>query len=241
MISLQNVTIVIPVWRDTEALLLLLEDLASFSHLDIIIAHTAHNVRQLKSSVASIWQDRPSKKIRFVEGPKSRASQMNSAACFSNRKFLWFLHADTRVGKRVIEALTAALCDSQWGRCDIRLSGSVFEFRIIEFFINQRSALTGICTGDQGIFVRRGLFKRIGFYPEQPLMEDIEISKVLRIISRPKRIRARLVTSSRRWEENGIFRTVLLMWILRLRYFFGESSAELVRRYYEPETEIEEN
>mgnify|MGYP003304769157 FL=1 len=89
--------------------------------------------------------------------------------------------------------------------------------------------------------MRRDLFKRIGFYPEQPLMEDIEISKVLRIISRPKRIRARLVTSSRRWEENGIFRTVLLMWVLRLRYFFGESSAELVRRYYEPETEIEEN
>ena len=241
MISLQNVTIVIPVWRDTEALLLLLEDLTSFSHLDIIIAHTADDDRQLKSSVASIWRDRPSKKIRFVEGAKSRASQMNSAACFSNRKFLWFLHADTRVGKSVIEALTAALCDSQWGRCDVSLSGGDFRFRIIEFFVNQRSALTGICTGDQGIFVRRALFKRIGNYAEQPLMEDIEISKVLRAISRPKRIRARLVTSSRRWEDNGIYRTVLLMWRLRLRYFFGASSFELVRNYDENRTEFEEN
>ena len=98
--------------------------------------------------------------------------------------------------------------------------------------MNERSALTSICTGDQGIFVHRSLLERIGGIPNQPLMEDIELSKRLRRISKPIRIRTSLGTSSRRWENDGTLRTILLMWELRLRYFLGTSPEVLAARYY---------
>ena len=97
--------------------------------------------------------------------------------------------------------------------------------------MNVRSKLTGIATGDQGIFVTRALFDAVGGFPPQPLMEDIELSRRLKRISPPLRLRARVTTSSRRWENRGVLRTILLMWRLRLAYFFGASPDDLARRY----------
>ena len=232
LVDLPNVTIVIPVWRDTEALLELIQDLALIPHSDIVVVHTVDETRQLQTAVGSVWLDEPNKKLQFVESPQGRACQMNAGAHVASKQFLWFLHADTRLGVGTVEALAKALRDSLWGRFDIRLSGCDVRLRFIEFLMNLRSALTGICTGDQGIFVRRDLFQIIGGYVEQPLMEDIELSKTLGNIQRPTRIRKSLITSSRRWEERGLFRTVILMWILRLRYFFGKSPRELAKIYY---------
>ena len=99
--------------------------------------------------------------------------------------------------------------------------------------MNQRSHLTGICTGDQGIFIRRELFRELGGFAAIPLMEDIEFSKRLKQRKlAPYRVRSPLKTSSRRWQEHGIVRTILLMWSLRLRYFLGASPQTLVERYY---------
>jgi hypothetical protein len=98
--------------------------------------------------------------------------------------------------------------------------------------MNLRSRWTGIATGDQGIFVTAAAFRRVGGFPEQPLMEDVEISRRLRRISRPACLRGPLVTSSRRWESDGVWRTIALMWSLRLAYFLGVDAAALYRRYY---------
>jgi len=117
------------------------------------------------------------------------------------------------------------------GRFDVRLSGRQPAFRVIEFFINLRSRLTRIATGDQAIFVRRSVFERLGGFPEQPLMEDVEFSRRLKREGRIACLRERVVTSSRRWERHGIARTVWLMWSLRLGYWLG-ADPERLRRWY---------
>lgn len=98
--------------------------------------------------------------------------------------------------------------------------------------MNLRARLSRVATGDQGLFVHRTLFERIGGYPEIPLMEDIALSKALRRIARPRPQPVRLHTSARRWEQQGVLRTILLMWRLRLAYFLGADPAQLARRYY---------
>ncbi len=170
-----------------------------------------------------------------VETGAGRAHQMNQGAAIASGDVLCFIHADTLCPENFDQLLSDTLCQSRkiWGRFDIRLSGSFWFFRVIEWLMNKRSCLTGIATGDQGIFICRNIFKKISGYADIPLMEDIEISKRLRRISRPECIsHGRLITSSRRWENNGIARTILLMWSLRLRYFLGSSATRLAQEYY---------
>ncbi|MDH5571538.1 MAG: glycosyl transferase, partial [Gammaproteobacteria bacterium] len=119
-----------------------------------------------------------------------------------------------------------------WGRFNIKLSGRNFAFRVIELLMNKRSCLTGIATGDQAIFIEKNMFLEIKGFPEIPLMEDIEICKKLKQYSKPACIKDRVISSSRRWEENGILRTVLLMWSIRLAWFFGVSAERLKKIYY---------
>ena len=99
--------------------------------------------------------------------------------------------------------------------------------------MNLRSRWSGICTGDQGIFVRRDLLELIDGVPDQPLMEDIELTKRLRRYAKPICIDTALGVSARRWQQRGIASTVLLMWRLRLQYFFGTPAEVLVREYYD--------
>ena len=162
-----------------------------------------------------------------------RARQMNRGARAASGEVFWFLHADTIAPVDAIGNITAALADGRhcWGRFDVKLSGSSPAFRIIEKAMNLRSALTGIATGDQGIFVTRRAFETIAGFPEIPLMEDIELSKGLRLQSKPACLGTKLVTSSRRWEQKGILRTVLLMWRLRLAYFLGAAPEGLAEQY----------
>lgn len=118
-----------------------------------------------------------------------------------------------------------------WGRFDVRLSGRHPLLRLVERGMNWRSRLTGIATGDQGIFVSRAAFERVGGFPPLALMEDIALSAALRRLARPVCLRARLLSSSRRWETRGVLRTILLMWRLRLAYALGADPARLARRY----------
>lgn len=170
---------------------------------------------------------------RVVRSPKGRAVQMNTGARTATGEILLFLHADTILpagaDRRVAEAIEAG---AVWGRFDVRLSGRHPLLRVVETFMNGRSRLTGIATGDQALFVRRDGFERVGGFPEIPLMEDLALSKALKRLGRPACLWARVTTSSRRWEEHGILRTILLMWWLRLRYFLGADPAQLARIYY---------
>lgn len=163
---------------------------------------------------------------------KGRALQMNSGASIASGEVILFLHADTFLPENVAEIISEACVDeSFWGRFDVRLSNNKYVYRLIECMMNLRSSLTSIVTGDQAIFIEKNLFDRIGGFPEIALMEDIEISRRLKKISRPVRLRTRVITSSRRWERDGVFATVFLMWKLRLYYFFGVSPEKLHQMY----------
>ncbi len=170
--------------------------------------------------------------FRVLTAPRGRALQMNAGAAASSGDTLLFLHADTRLPDNVLSLVERALADGKsWGRFDLRIGGDSFWFPMIAALINWRSCLTGIATGDQAMFVRRDVYEWVGGFPVQPLMEDIELSKRLRRHSRPACLRARAVTSGRRWQRYGVVRTILLMWRLRFDYWRGVPAKVLARRY----------
>lgn len=170
---------------------------------------------------------------RTVKTDRGRARQMNAGAEQARGDVLLFLHADTRLPENADVLIRESLeAGRVWGRFDVRLSGKVWFLRVIETLMNWRSCLTGIATGDQAVFVLCEAFVHLGGFADIPLMEDIELSKRLKKISAPACLHTRVITSSRRWETQGILRTVLLMWWLRLAWFLGASPARLHKIYY---------
>lgn len=170
---------------------------------------------------------------RVLAAPRGRAAQMNAGAGAAQGNILWFVHGDSRPPPDAPAVIRAALASGRvWGRFDVRLSGRGPLLRLVEFFMNRRSRLTGIATGDQGIFADREAFRRAGGYPAIALMEDIALSRRLKDLGRPACVTPPIITSSRRWERHGVARTILLMWRLRLAYFLGADPARLARTYY---------
>ncbi len=169
-------------------------------------------------------------RVRLVRTKKGRAIQMNEAAKCARGDVFWFIHADVEISNISRSELLCENSEKPWGFFDIDLKDSHWIFRIIEFSMNFRSRLTKIATGDKGIFITRRVFEEIGGFPEIEIMEDIAISKKLKIYS-PYISSHRLQVSSRRWRKNGILRTISLMWFLRLAWFFRMSASFLARIY----------
>lgn len=168
----------------------------------------------------------------IVDAPRGRALQMNAGAAQARAEALLFLHADSRLPPLAdVLVLQALVGGSGWGRFDVRIEGDPWMLRVVALMMNLRSRLSGIATGDQAIFLTRQTFERVGGFPAQPLMEDIEISRRLKRLGRPACISARVCTSGRRWEQRGVWRTIVLMWRLRWRYWRGESPARLAEAY----------
>lgn len=160
---------------------------------------------------------------QVIRTEPGRALQMGVGAAAASGDQLWFLHADTLVPEDADRLIEASLRRRPWGRFDVRLSGSHRLLRIVGWMMNRRSCWSGIATGDQGIFLRRTLFEQVGGMPPIPLMEDVAFSRQLLTVARPDCIHTPLVTSSRRWEQHGIVRTIVLMWWLRFAYWIGIS------------------
>lgn len=183
---------------------------------------------------------------QVIAAPRGRALQMNAGAAWkplsgsngdveTKTDVLLFLHADTRLPPQALALIFQAFEQGHvWGRFDVAFAPPR-RLRWLAALMNLRSAWSGICTGDQGIFVRRDVFESLGGFASQPLMEDIEISGRLKRVAWPARIRATVTTSARRWETHGVWRTIVLMWRLRLAYFFGACPQELAAQYgYRP-------
>jgi rSAM/selenodomain-associated transferase 2/rSAM/selenodomain-associated transferase 1 len=175
--------------------------------------------------------------------PRGRAAQMNAgaAAALADARVdvLLFLHADTELpadaDRLIVDALAAGPDRPVWGRFDVRIDGAHCLLRVVERMMNWRSRTTGIATGDQAMFMTRAAWEAAGGFPDQPLMEDIAVSKSLKRQSAPACIAPAVITSARRWEKHGVVRTVLLMWRLRAAYFLGASAQKLAAQYgYSP-------
>jgi len=172
---------------------------------------------------------------RVISAGAGRATQMRAGAAVATGSVLWFLHADTiapqDADRLIMEALQYQ--PTGWGRFDVQLSQTRLLLRCVAWLMNLRSRVSGIATGDQGLFVRVRSYDDVGGFPEIPLMEDVALSRALRRHGRPARIRQPLVSSPRRWLAHGVLRTILRMWALRLAYFLGVSPERLAA-YYAP-------
>ena len=170
---------------------------------------------------------------RVLSAPRGRALQMNAGAAKATGDVLLFLHADTRLPRHADLVVLTGLERSgrAWGRFNVKIEGRSPLLLLVGWLMNLRSRLTGIATGDQAIFVRRDTFQAIGGFAEIPLMEDVALCKRLKRVSPPLCLSERVVTSGRRWEKNGVLNSIILMWRLRLAYFFGANPNELARQY----------
>ncbi|MBP8144478.1 TIGR04283 family arsenosugar biosynthesis glycosyltransferase [Pseudorhodoferax sp.] len=181
-------------------------------------------------SPALLQAELPERIDAWVEAPRGRARQMNAAAAQASGDWLLFLHADTELPPGA-DALIRS-CTERWGRFDVRIAGRSRWLPLVAWCMNRRSRWTGIATGDQAIFIERGLFEQLGGFPDQALMEDIELCKRLKARSlRPACLHAQVITSGRRWDERGALRTIVLMWQLRWRYWRGETAERLAEAY----------
>lgn len=167
----------------------------------------------------------------IIDAPRGRAVQMNAGALHATAPYLLFLHVDTVLPDGAAAVIDHALQIHAWGRFDITLTGTHPMLRVIAAMMNWRSRITGIATGDQAIFVQRAMFERLHGFAPIALMEDIELCRRLKKISAPACLKQRVVSSGRRWQQHGIWRTIWLMWRLRLAYCFGADPHELAVRY----------
>ena len=168
----------------------------------------------------------------LMTGP-GRARQMNRGALEAMGDVLLFLHADTRLPASAFRDIESALSDPRYlgGRFDVELESDRWLLKVVGFMINLRSRLSKVGTGDQAIFVRREILAELGGFPDMPLMEDIAFSRMLKRAGKVACLRSKVVTSARRWEADGVWRTIFKMWTLKLLYLAGVSPARLKRFY----------
>ncbi len=215
-------SIIIPTLNESgniQSCLLALQPLRKQSEIIVVDGGSTDNTVKLARPLAD----------KVIQSDKGRAKQMNAGAKIATGQMLIFLHADTSLPDKALDLIKPST--KPWGRFDIQLTGKPFMLNVIAQFMNWRSRFTGIATGDQVIFINRHLFDQVGGYPEITLMEDITLCSTLNKISRPDCLKAKVISSGRRWEQFGVIKTILLMWSLRLRYFFGEQPEVLAELY----------
>jgi len=166
---------------------------------------------------------------RIEHSATGRANQMNLGAAVARGRHLLFLHADSKPPADLDRQFSG---DARWGHFRLRLDNEAFLYRVIEFAINLRSRVTRVAGGDQGLYFERDFFQNLGSFPSIPLMEDVAICKLARRHARPEIIASPMHSSSRRWQNNGVLKTILLMWSLRLAYCCGVDPVHLHRIYY---------
>jgi len=220
-----SVSFVIPVLNEQDTVADLLRDLRQrypLSHLIVVDGGSGDRTVALALPLCDL----------LLLSMRGRANQMNMGGEVASSEYLFFLHADSR------PSISAARLDAhlakrpRWGFCRVHLSGPQTMFRVIEWFMNQRSCLTSVATGDQMLFMQKSLFDETGGFDAIPLMEDVAYCKRLRRLAPPLIIPESVLTSSRRWEEGGLIKTVVRMWLLRLAYFLGVAPGTLQRYYH---------
>jgi len=228
-LSKTSVAVIVPVLNEAAGIAAFLRRLRDHDTDEIILVDggshddTVSTARGVLSSFSG---------AAVLQAARGRSAQMNAGAAHARSDVLLFLHADTVLPAGAADSIRRGIAGGAlWGHFEVRLAASGGAYRIIEWAMNLRSRLSGIATGDQCIFVRRSTFEAAGGFADIPLMEDVELSRRLRRLGTPARISERVTTSARRWERDGVVRTVLLMWWLRARYFLGADPGDLATRY----------
>ena len=239
---MNTVSIIIPILNEADNLAHLFENIYDLNPApqQIVVVDggsTDNSVAIVKAFIRnSSIKNQSTIELQIIEPSAGRATQMNAGAAQATGDILLFLHADTQLPIMAINDISLAMKKAdnnyQWGRFDVRLNSRNPILWLVSAMMNGRSRLTSIATGDQAIFITSDLFKQIDGYPNQPLMEDIELCKSLKGIAKPTCLSSKVTTSARRWQQHGIWHTILLMWQLRFDYWRGESAESIKQRYY---------
>ncbi len=230
--SRPSVAVIMPVLNEADGLEASVSALDGLDLLEIVIVDGGSTDATLAVAGRLVGVADRTVPLHVIHTAAGRAHQMNRGAREVSADVLLFLHADTTLPVGALDSVRAALRKGRtWGRFVVRLDGQQVMFRVIERMMNLRSALTGIATGDQAMFVLRDTFTLLGGFAPMPLMEDIDLSRRLKWTGAPAIIQPPVITSTRRWRVGGLWRTVLRMWTLRLLYSLGVSPARLAGHY----------
>lgn len=243
MTAIATISIIIPVLNEANNLPLLLDNINKLkpNPQQVILVDGGSNddsIGIIRSFINKLIPDNDRKiDWQMTESKAGRALQMNTGAALATSDVLLFLHADTKLPMDAIESVSEAMKRAEWGRFDVQIASRQPTLRLVSQMINWRSRLSGIATGDQAIFISQSLFERIGNYPNQALMEDIELckqlkGKQLKGMAKPACLKSKVITSARRWQQHGTWRTIILMWHLRFDYWRGVSADNIKARYY---------
>ena len=225
-----RLAIIVPVLNEAAQIESCLTELAGFRQRGAHVVVVDGGSSDATVSLAAPLSD------RVIAAPRGRALQMNAGArCEEARgaDVLLFLHADVRLPPEADRLIFRALSNSRahWGRFDVKLQGHSPGLGLVGSMMNLRSRATGICTGDQAIFVEQGAFLALDGFAPIALMEDVEFCRRARRLSAPLALRPPVIVSARRWDRTGLVRTILRMWWLRLAYFLGADPQQLAQRY----------
>lgn len=215
-----GVTIIVPLLNEADIVEALIEHLASLEAEQIVIVDGGST-----DATCELMHEAG---FDVIQSPASRSKQMNAGAKKATQNTVLFLHADTRLPKLYKSAIAKS---EVWGRFDVSFDDPSGAMSVIAFFMNLRSRISSVATGDQAIFVDKSVFESIGGFPDFPIMEDVAITKRLRQLYRPYSSRLRVTTSARRWQQHGVAKTIFKMWWYRLAYFFGVSPHRLKESY----------
>jgi rSAM/selenodomain-associated transferase 2 len=220
-----NISVVLPVLNEEQSIRGTLQSLIRLTPYEIIVVDGGSRDRTLEICKEFA--------VDVMHAERGRARQMNVGARRASGEVLLFLHADTRLPQSALNDIAAALSDSRYlgGRFDVELAGAHWMLKVIGALINCRSRATKIATGDQALFVRREVFERMGGFPDIALMEDIAFCRALKRLGGLACLRSRVITSARRWERDGVWRTIFKMWSLKVCYLAGVSPMRLKRFY----------
>jgi rSAM/selenodomain-associated transferase 2 len=219
-----NVSIIVPVFNEAEQV----DDLI---YRLMLLSEYVKEIIVVDGGSDDGCAEKLAAKFTVINSERGRANQMNAGAEQAQGAWLVFVHADTHFNSSSLRAMVDQASLHQWGRFNVRLDSKGLSFRVIEWFINQRSRLTGVATGDQCIFVRKPFFQTLGGFARIQLMEDVDFSKRAKKVAPPKCLSAKVTTSARRWQKNGIVKTVLLMWQLRFDFWRGVNPQVLADKY----------
>ncbi len=220
-----QISVIMPVLNEEKSVAATLGALAVLSPYEILVVDggSSDRTRQIAGEFP----------VRIISSERGRARQMNCGARAARGDILLFLHADTWLPTTALADISSALANESYlgGRFDVELDGSHWMLPLVGRMISYRSRLSKVGTGDQALFVRREVFQRLGGFQEIPLMEDIAFCQALKRLGPVACLRSRVVTSGRRWEADGVWRTIFRMWALKLLYFAGVSPAKLKQFY----------
>lgn len=220
-----KISVVIPVLNEEKTIAASLSALLPLKPHEIIVVDGGSSDRTLEIC--------GSFRVKILSSGRGRARQMNHGARHATGDVLLFLHADTQLPQSAFHDIASALSDPRnlGGRFDVELAGEHWMLKVIGRMISYRSRVTRVGTGDQAIFVRREVCERMGGYPEIPLMEDIAFCRTLKRLGDVACLQSRVITSGRRWEADGVWRTILRMWTLKSLYLAGVPPERLKQFY----------